>query len=108
MEVGVRLNSSINQFRYDIKITFLHHILFVCLFILHEICLTLIWFMVLKATCNNISVISWRSFLMVEEAGVLGGKPPTYRKSMARSRTAQRVSSCRIEHDIAMEVGVRL
>ena len=28
--------------------------------------------MVLKATCNNISVMSWGSVLLVEETGVLG------------------------------------
>jgi len=25
-----------------------------------------------NATCNNISIISWRSFVLVEESGVLG------------------------------------
>ena len=30
------------------------------------------WFMVLNATFNNISVISWRSVLLVEETGVPG------------------------------------
>jgi hypothetical protein len=30
------------------------------------------WFMVFNATFNNISVISWRSVLLVEEAGVPG------------------------------------
>ena len=30
------------------------------------------WFMVFNATFNNISVISWRSFLLVEETGVPG------------------------------------
>jgi hypothetical protein len=30
----------------------------------------LIWFMVFNATFNNISVISWRSVLLVEETGV--------------------------------------
>ena len=29
----------------------------------------LVWFMVFYATFNNISVISWRSVLMVEETG---------------------------------------
>jgi len=33
--------------------------------------------MVLNATFNNISVISWRSVLLVEETGVHGKKPPT-------------------------------
>jgi hypothetical protein len=30
------------------------------------------WFMVLNATFNNISAISWRSALLVEETGVAG------------------------------------
>jgi hypothetical protein len=30
---------------------------------------TMVWFMVLNATFNNISVISWRSVLLVEETG---------------------------------------
>jgi hypothetical protein len=30
----------------------------------------LVWFMVLNATCINISVISWRSVLLVDETGV--------------------------------------
>ena len=29
----------------------------------------LVWFMVLNAAFNNIPVISWRSFLLVEETG---------------------------------------
>jgi hypothetical protein len=32
----------------------------------------LVWFMVFNATFNNISVISWRSVLLVEEDGVPG------------------------------------
>jgi hypothetical protein len=32
----------------------------------------LIWFMVFNASFNNISVISWRPVLVVEEAGVPG------------------------------------
>jgi hypothetical protein len=31
-----------------------------------------LWFMVFKATFNNISVILWRSVLLVEETGVTG------------------------------------
>ena len=31
-----------------------------------------LWFMVFNATLNNISVISWRSVLLVEETGVPG------------------------------------
>ena len=30
------------------------------------------WFMVFSATFNNISIISWRSVLLVEEIGVPG------------------------------------
>ena len=30
------------------------------------------WFMVLNATFNNISVISWQSVLLMEETGVPG------------------------------------
>ena len=30
----------------------------------------LVWFMVFNVTFNNISVISWRSVLLVEETGV--------------------------------------
>jgi len=33
---------------------------------------TLGWFMVFNTTFNNISVISWRSVLLVEEIGVPG------------------------------------
>jgi len=32
----------------------------------------MIWFVVFNATFNNISVISWRSVLLVEEIGVSG------------------------------------
>jgi len=32
----------------------------------------LVWFMVLNATFNNISVISWPSVLLVEKTGVPG------------------------------------
>ena len=37
-----------------------------------EIMFGLVWFMVLNATFNNISVISWWSVLLVEETGVPG------------------------------------
>ena len=33
------------------------------------------WFMVLNATFNNISVISWQSILLVEETGAPGENP---------------------------------
>jgi len=36
--------------------------------------------MVFNTTFNNMSVISWRSVLLVEETGVPGQKPPTRRK----------------------------
>ena len=36
--------------------------------------LSVVWFMALNATFNNISVISWRSVLLVEETGVSGQK----------------------------------
>jgi hypothetical protein len=32
----------------------------------------LVWFIVFKVTFNNISVISWRSVLLLEETGVPG------------------------------------
>ena len=38
--------------------------------------------MVFNATINNISAISWRSVLLVEETRVPGEKPPTCRKSL--------------------------
>jgi len=38
--------------------------------------------MVFNTTFNNISVISWRSAILVEETGVPGVKPPTCRKSL--------------------------
>jgi hypothetical protein len=34
--------------------------------------LGLVWFIVLNVTFNNISVISWRSVLLVEETGIPG------------------------------------
>ena len=33
----------------------------------------LVWFMVFNATFNNISAISWRQVVLVEETGVFGG-----------------------------------
>ena len=39
-------------------------------------------FMVFNATFNNISVILWRSVLLVEETRVPGRKPPTCHKSL--------------------------
>jgi hypothetical protein len=37
---------------------------------------------VFNITFNNISVISWRLVLLVEETGVPGEKPPICRKSL--------------------------
>ena len=34
--------------------------------------ITEVWFMVFNATFNNISVVSWRSVLLLEEIGVPG------------------------------------
>jgi hypothetical protein len=39
--------------------------------------------MVFNATFNNISVILWRTVLLVEETGVPGKNPPTYQESGA-------------------------
>jgi len=45
--------------------------------------IVLLGFIVFNATFNNISVISWRSVLLVEETGVPGSrKPMTCRKSL--------------------------
>ena len=41
-----------------------------------------VWFMVFNATFKNISFISWRSVLLVEETWVLKRKSPTCRKSL--------------------------
>ena len=42
-----------------------------------------LWVMVFNATFNNISVISYRSVLLVDETGVPEKKyPPTRRKSL--------------------------
>jgi len=38
--------------------------------------------MVFNTAFNNISAISWRSVLLVEETGVPGENQPTCRKSM--------------------------
>jgi hypothetical protein len=93
----------------SIKINCCHiYVLFVCLFWLHittlfgasrdkivdslllsvidnksDLYLNLIWFVVFSATFNNISVISWRSVLMMEETGgSTRRKPPTCGKSV--------------------------
>ena len=43
-----------------------------CFCFLHTHLFDLVWFMVFHATFNNITVISWRSVLLVEETGVPG------------------------------------
>ena len=45
-----------------------------------------VYLMVFNATFNNISVISWRSVLLVEETGGPRRKPPTCRKSLTNLR----------------------
>jgi hypothetical protein len=35
-----------------------------------DMSICLVWFMMFNATFNNISVISWRSVLLVEETGI--------------------------------------
>jgi hypothetical protein len=45
------------------------HMIYTCMFRINKI---LVWFMVFNATFNNISVLSWRSVLFVEETGVPG------------------------------------
>ena len=49
--------------------------------------------MVFNATFNNISVISWKSVLLVEENGVYLEKPPTCCKSLTHF-----ISKCCIEY----------
>ena len=44
--------------------------------------------MVFNATFNNISVILWRSVLLVEETGGPGKKPPTCHKSLTNFITS--------------------
>jgi hypothetical protein len=44
-----------------------------------KILLQMIWFMVFNATFNNISVILWRSVLLVEETRVPGENQPVAR-----------------------------
>jgi hypothetical protein len=51
------------------------------------------WFMVFNVTFNNISVIWWRSVLLVVETGVLEEKPPTCRKSLDKTLSHNVVSS---------------
>ena len=83
----------------------LFKVLFACVCILYELELlaakttpeyTFIWHikcvqlglgvmvLMFKATFINISVISWRSILLVEETRVPGENPPTWRKSLTK------------------------
>jgi hypothetical protein len=53
--------------------------------------------MVFNATFNNISVISWRSALLVEETGVLG---ENYRPLASQRQTlSHNVASSRSRHE---------
>ena len=61
------VNGKLIFYRLNKLIRSARKILFVCL-------------MVFNTTFNNISVISWRSVLLVEETGVPRKKPPTCRK----------------------------
>jgi hypothetical protein len=59
-----------NEYRHRPEYTeFVGYILFVCL-------------MVLNATFNNISVISWRPILVVEEVAEYPERPPTMGKQL--------------------------
>ena len=61
------VNGKLIFYRLNKLIRSARKILFVCL-------------MVFNTTFNNISVISWRSVLLMEETGVPRKKPPTCRK----------------------------
>jgi hypothetical protein len=63
----------------------------------------LVWFMVFNATFNNISVISWRSVLLVEKTGVPGENHQhstshiqTFSRKVVISIPRQDCKSCRI------------
>ena len=63
--------------------------------------LSLVWFMVFNATFNNISAISWRSVLLVEETGVSG---ETHRPVASNGQTLSHavVSSTVLHHRVAI------
>jgi len=72
LELSRRLNILYLMFK---MIAFYIITLFARLYVVVEILLTCgLGIMVLNVTFNNISVISWRSVLLVEETGVLGEK----------------------------------
>ena len=52
--------------------------------------MSIVTVMVLNATFNNISAISWLSVLLVEETRVHGVKPPICHKSPERDSNSQR------------------
>jgi hypothetical protein len=54
--------------------------------------------MVFNATFNNISDISWRSVLLVEETGVPG---ENYQSSPSQARRANRL---KMEHELAITI----
>ena len=63
----MRLSSPANETLLNyIHTTFMLNIEFVFIIVLHR----LSWFMVLNTTFNNITVISWRSVLLMQEIGV--------------------------------------
>jgi hypothetical protein len=58
------------------------------------------WFMVINATFNYISVISWRSALLVEETGVSGEKhhkTKPYQTRNVRKKRKKKQNKTRIE-----------
>jgi hypothetical protein len=65
----------------------------------------LVWFMVLNATFNNISVISWRSVLLVEQKI----SKLTKLKNVSKHRTIMAlISACRIDGQLDVHRSVLL
>ena len=60
---------------------------------------------VFSTTLNNISVISWRSVLLVEETGVLGIKPSTFHKSLTNLITYFCIEYTSPEQDSVVVIG---
>ena len=56
----------------------------------------IVWFMVFNATFNNISVILWRSVLLVEETGVPG---ENHRPVASHGQTSHNVVSSIPRHE---------
>ena len=57
--------SLVDEHQYNIHLN-----VYASLFLVQDIKVGLVWFMVFNATFNDISVISWQSVLLVEETGV--------------------------------------